>query len=52
MARHRFCSFYFAAGRLWKTLDFSGESVILTTGRQRRFEDADGSDGLWIIVFQ
>jgi hypothetical protein len=26
----RFCSFYFAADDLWKTLDFRGESAILT----------------------
>ena len=29
MARYRFCSFYFAADALWKTLDFPGESAIL-----------------------
>jgi hypothetical protein len=28
-ARFRFCSFYFAVGRLWKTLDFGRESVRL-----------------------
>jgi hypothetical protein len=31
MARHRFCSFCFAAGRQWKTLDFRRESNILTS---------------------
>jgi hypothetical protein len=29
MARYRFCSFYFAVSRLWKTLDFRRESAIL-----------------------
>jgi hypothetical protein len=29
MARNRFCSFYFAVLRLWKTLDFRGEAVML-----------------------
>jgi hypothetical protein len=30
MARFRFCSLYFGAGRLWKTLDFPRESAMLT----------------------
>jgi hypothetical protein len=29
MARYRFCSFYFAADQLWKTLDFAGGSAML-----------------------
>lgn len=29
MARYRFCSFYFAADRLWKTLGFYHESAIM-----------------------
>jgi len=29
MARYRFCSFYFAVLRLWKTLDFCRNSAML-----------------------
>ena len=45
MARYRFCSFYFAAGRLWKTLDFRRESAILTIWSQPWFENANGANG-------
>lgn len=37
----QFCSSYFAAYRLWKTLDSQGESAMLPAWRLRRSENAE-----------
>jgi hypothetical protein len=45
MARYRFCSFYFAADRLWKTLDFylDPSIMIITAAFSGHFRASNSS---------